>query len=339
MEMRPPWYVCVLLNERSKRSSQNAGAAMSSSAAMKILSIRSMVVVLPQDVAQRPLFFRVHRQQLRAQVCVLSVFVDGCLALGDGVVEHLQFFLVADHERRRGLIELRGGECFQVIDGGDVSLLRLLHLVDRGGFEDGFIKLRGVHAPLRDPNGRAEGGEEEKGGSDLPHARPRAALLALDRAFDTWPEQVAVPCRVEVARRDGDLVPVGQLLHAGLARLCMSRGHFEREAVAFEKEIVELIAGDGHDFFHCSWSCFLVEKRIHFEFPSVMSRMPAISAWLRPSISKSAKTARRCSGKSLSSLRRAMRLTSSTALPARPPAIRSSIGVSRILRLRLRSMS
>jgi len=31
-------------------------------------------------------------------------------------------------------------------------------------------------------------------------------------------------------------------------------------------------------FFHCSWSCFLVEKRIHFEFPSVMSRMPAISA-------------------------------------------------------------
>src|SRR5712664_2986944 len=95
MEMRPPWYVWVLLNVRSKRSSQNAGAEVSSSAAMKTLAIRSMIV-LPQDVAQRPLFFRIHRQQLRAQVCVLFVFLNSALALGDGVVEHHQFFLVAD---------------------------------------------------------------------------------------------------------------------------------------------------------------------------------------------------------------------------------------------------
>ena len=31
-------------------------------------------------------------------------------------------------------------------------------------------------------------------------------------------------------------------------------------------------------FFHFSCSCFFVEKRIHFEFPSEMSRMAAISA-------------------------------------------------------------
>jgi len=67
--------------------------------------------------------------------------------------------------------------------------------------------------------------------------------------------------------------------------------------------------------------------------------MPAISAWLRPSISNSEKTLRRCSGRSFSSFRNAIRFTSSTAWAGRTSATSSSIGVSRILRLRFRSMS
>jgi hypothetical protein len=214
-----------------------------------------MIVVLSQHVLQRPLFFRIHRQQLRAQVGVLPVFVDGGLALGDGVVEHQQFLLVADHERRRRLVELRRGECFQVIDRVDVSLLGALDLVDRGHFQNVAIEIGGMHAPLREPRGAAEDGEEEEGGSDLPHARPRAALLAPDCLLDARPQQVVVPRGVKVACGGRDLVPVGQLLHAGVARLRMPRGGFERELVAFEKEIVELFTGDGHDFaafFHCS---------------------------------------------------------------------------------------
>ena len=142
---------------------------------------------LSQNILQRPLFFRIHREQLRAQVGVLPVFVDGGLALGDGVVEHHQFFLVADHERRRWLVELRGGECFQVIDGVDVSLLGALDLIDGGHLQNVAIEVGRVHAPLRDPDGRAHRGQKENCRGDLPHARPRAAPFVADGALDPRP--------------------------------------------------------------------------------------------------------------------------------------------------------
>src|SRR5436305_1681691 len=167
------------------------------------------------------------------------------------------------------------------------------------------------------------------------HVLQRLLFLRIHR------QQLRAQVGVLPALFDGGLA-VGQLLHAGVARLRVPRGRFERELVAFEKDIVELFTGDGHDFaafFHCSWSCFFVEKRIHFELPSLMSRMPAISAWLRPSISKSEKTVRRCSGNSFSNFRNAIRFTSSTALAGRTSPTSSSIGVSRILRLRFRNMS
>ena len=75
-----------------------------------------------------------------------------------------------------------------------------------------------LHAPLRDPCGRAEGGQKEESRGDLPHARPRAASFTFDGTFDTRPEQIAVPCRMKAAGRVGDLVPAGQLLPAGFAR-------------------------------------------------------------------------------------------------------------------------
>ena len=47
------------------------------------------------------------------------------------------------------------------------------------------------------------------------------------------------------------------------------------------RRIVNAFTSGVHDRvcrFHCSCSCFLVEKRIHFEFASVMSRIDAMSA-------------------------------------------------------------
>src|SRR6185295_2279873 len=108
----------------------------------------------------------------------------------------------------------------------------------------------------------------------------------------------------------GDLVPRLQLLRArgALRRMFFCRAHRQRRSV--EEEVVEVAASDVHDDrfrFHFSCNSFLVEKRIHFEFPSLMPRISPISAWLSPSISKRLKTERRCSGSSSSSFRSVMR--------------------------------
>src|SRR5690349_16158631 len=98
IDTRPPRSGTSLPNFSSKRlssSSAKSGAAMNvmsrSASRTRALLIRDMVI-LPQHVLERPLFFRVHAQQLLAEVCVLSVAVDVGLALRDGVIEEHQFF-------------------------------------------------------------------------------------------------------------------------------------------------------------------------------------------------------------------------------------------------------
>src|SRR6266480_473718 len=82
-----------------------SGAVTSIATAIHLL-IRGMTF-LPQHLSQRLLLFRIDRQQLPAEVRVLSIAIDARLALGDGVIEHHEFFLVADQQRGRRILELR----------------------------------------------------------------------------------------------------------------------------------------------------------------------------------------------------------------------------------------
>src|SRR5437867_4747691 len=154
-------------------------------------------------------------------------------------------------------------------------------------------------------------------------------LFGANGALDARPKQLAAPGGVHSARSARDLIPRGQLLRACRAALCVLRCDLHGEGVAFEEKIVESLASDVHElFFHCSCSCFLVAKRIHFEFPSLMFRICPISAWLKPSTSKSMNTVRRCSGSSASIFRSVIRFASSMLWPARAAVMKSSIGAS-----------
>src|SRR5207302_10056054 len=67
-------------------------------------------------------------------------------------------FLVADHQRRGRRVELRLGQFLEMVDGGDVLLLRLLHVVECGGAKDGVVE-------LADADGRpGDGGDAEEDG-------------------------------------------------------------------------------------------------------------------------------------------------------------------------------
>ena len=57
--------------------------------------------------------------------------------------------------------------------------------VGGGKFQDVSVKVGCMHAPLRDPDGCPEGGEQEESRGDLPHARPRASPFVADGALET----------------------------------------------------------------------------------------------------------------------------------------------------------
>src|SRR5436190_16353636 len=150
METFPPVKRTVLLTERSKRVSAAYSVTVTprSSATAKRLRIRNMVS-LSEHVLQRLLFLAVHGEQLLADLCIVSVLIDVGLALGDGIVEQHQFFLVADENRRLWLVELRRGEFFEFVDCSDVCFFRAFHVVERSGAEDRLVEcffVRGADA-------------------------------------------------------------------------------------------------------------------------------------------------------------------------------------------------
>src|SRR5687767_2230432 len=129
METRPLRNARSLANFSSKRLSSSsarrgiAERATSSAASARRLRSRN-IGILPQHVVERLLFFRVHGQQLLPEMRVLSIAIDVGLALLDRIVEEHQLFLVRDHQRRLGVVELRVGELLQLRDGPDVLALR-----------------------------------------------------------------------------------------------------------------------------------------------------------------------------------------------------------------------
>src|SRR5438445_6397643 len=276
---RPPrqfalrWMLC------SYRSSfANAAAGITISPTAIHLLIRNMVS-LPQHLLQRALLLRIDCQQLFTQVRVFAVAIDVRLALCDGVIEQHEFFFVADQQRRRSFIELRLRALLQFVDGGQVCLLRLLDCVQSRSLKDALIELIGADSFIGLPREDAQACQHDDCRCDLPPLRLRVSLLGADRALDARPQHVVLPRGMHPARDARDLVPRCQPGGAGLTSARVLASHFEREGIAFHQQIVNIIATNYHDiFFHCSWSCFLVAKRIHFEFPSVMLRTWAISA-------------------------------------------------------------
>src|SRR5688572_8577558 len=124
MVTRPPLKAKFFPYFASKRESSSSSAARGSATMIRRKARRRLrsryIVVLPQHVLQGLLLVGVHRQQLLAEVCVLSVTLDVRLAFSNGVIEEHQFFFVRDHQRRLGVLELRLGEPLQFFDGGDV---------------------------------------------------------------------------------------------------------------------------------------------------------------------------------------------------------------------------
>ena len=133
-------------------------------------------------------------------MCVLPVAVNIGLALLDGVVEEHELLAIADHQRRRRILELRLGELLQPIDGLPVGLLRFLHIVNRCGSEDDIAELAFVRLALHDPHERSQAGEEDQRGSDLPVARPRPPPLLFQRALDARPEHFVRPRGAQIPR-------------------------------------------------------------------------------------------------------------------------------------------
>src|ERR1043165_5949382 len=142
---RPPRYVSERLKVFSKLSAL-AAAAISAIAIAKLTAFMSF---LPQHVLQGALLLGVDRQELPAQLRVLTVHANPGLALGDGVVEKHQFFFVRDHERRLRFLDPRPGELLEAVDGRDVLPLRALDLIERFVLQDGAIEFVLVHAALR----------------------------------------------------------------------------------------------------------------------------------------------------------------------------------------------
>src|SRR2546423_5376432 len=203
---RPPRYVSERLNVFSKRSSARAPVVMISATAMAIASLAALMRFLPQHVLERALLRGVDRQELPAQLRVLAIRADGGPAVGDGVVEKHQFFLVRDHERRHRLLEPRLGELLHAVDRRDVVALRALDLVERTPLQNGLIELVLAHAALRVPAERGQRREDGHGRGELPELEPLAAMFGVDGALDARQQRVARPRRVHRPRGRGDLV-------------------------------------------------------------------------------------------------------------------------------------
>src|ERR1043165_203923 len=209
---RPPRYVSERLRVFLKLSALRRAAAISAIAIAKLTAFMSF---LPQHVLQGALLLGVDRQELPAQLRVLTVHANPGLALGDGVGEKHQFFFVRDHERRLRFLDPRPGELLEAVDGRDVLPLRALDLIERFVLQDGALEFVLVHAALRVPAERAKGAEDRDDGGDLPpHVHRCLALLAPDGALDARQQRVARPRRVQPPRGRRDLVePVVVSVH------------------------------------------------------------------------------------------------------------------------------
>src|SRR5229473_3438753 len=231
METLPPRNVSLLLTVSLKSSACIAAAARRAAAATAALLIRSMGF-LPQHVVEGLLLLAVNREELSPEVRVLSIALDVGLAFGDGVVEQDELLLVADHQRRRRLLELRLGELFELRDRRDVRLFGGLDVVHRF-----LAKDRGVEGALllaraeSEAGGDADADHQHDGGGNLQPSRRSRAPFISDGPLDARPQQIAVPCRVQTARGAGEVVPLRERFRAFGTFAGMQRRRLHRNAI------------------------------------------------------------------------------------------------------------